>query len=348
MTTRAAAAPLAFARPRVGLLALSVAASALLVASLIGAVALGAASLSPSEVFASIWAHLTGATSPLTATGDAIVWQLRVPRVLTAAAVGAGLGLCGAVLQSVTRNPLADPYLLGLSSGASLGAVAVILLGVGIALPVAAFAGALLALGLTLTLGYRGEGISPARVVLAGLAVSALLSALMSLLIFWNATGDSYREVLGWLLGSLAGSTWTTVLITAIAFVAVGIPLMLAARSLDAFALGDRVAASLGIAVSRTRWMLLIGTTMLTAAMVSVSGSIGFAGLLVPHAVRLCVGAGHRRVLPLSALCGAILLVWADTLARTAFDPRELPVGVVTALLGAPVFAVLLMRRRML
>jgi iron complex transport system permease protein len=347
VTTRTVSRPVrGFAAPPFGALSMSLIVGAFLTASAVLAVALGAAGLSPAEVWASIWAHLTGSASPLSSTRDAIVWQLRVPRVLTAAAVGAGLGLCGAVLQSVTRNPLADPYLLGLSSGASLGAVAVILLGATIALPVAAFAGALGALLMTLALSYRSDGLSPTRAVLAGLAVSALLGALTSLVIFWSATGDSYREVLGWLLGSLAGSTWTSVLITLTAIVVVGIPLILGARALDSFALGDRVAASLGVAVGRTRWSLLVGTTLLTAAMVSVSGSIGFVGLLVPHAVRLCVGAGHRRGLPLSAAFGAILMVWADTLARTVFEPRELPVGVLTAILGAPVFAILLLRRR--
>ena len=159
-------------------------------------------------------------------------------------------------------------------------------------------------------------------------------------------TGDSYREILGWLLGSLSGARWEAVAIAGIALLVVGVPLALSGRILDAFAFGDTTAASLGVPVQGARWALLAATALLTGAMVSVSGAIGFVGLVLPHAVRLLVGPGHRALLPLSALVGAVFLIWADTLARTLFDPRELPVGIVTALIGAPVFALLLARRR--
>jgi iron complex transport system permease protein len=164
--------------------------------------------------------------------------------------------------------------------------------------------------------------------------------------IFWTVTGDSYREILGWLLGSLAGARWPAVAISVIALVIAGIPILLTGRVLDAFAFGDTAAASLGVNVPATRWGLLAASALLTGAMVSVSGSIGFIGLVLPHAVRLIVGPGHRALLPLTALVGAIVLVWADTLARSLFDPRELPVGIVTAIIGAPVFAVILARKR--
>ena len=203
-----------------------------------------------------------------------------------------------------------------------------------------------LALGLTLLLASSLGRITPTRTVLAGLAVSALASAITSLVIFWAVTGDSYREILGWLLGSLAGARWPAVAISFGAILIAGVPIMLTGKLLDAFAFGDVSAASLGVNVSATRWGLLGASALLTGAMVSVSGSIGFVGLVLPHAVRLLVGSGHRALLPLSALVGGIFLVWADTLARTVFDPRELPVGIVTALIGAPVFAVLLARRR--
>jgi iron complex transport system permease protein len=266
--------------------------------------------------------------------------------VLTAAAVGAGLALSGAVMQAITRNQLADPYLLGLSSGASLGAVSVLLLGVAVLLPVAAFAGAVAALALTLGLASALGRITPTRTVLAGLAVSSLAGAITSFVIFWTVTGDSYREILGWLLGSLSGARWPAVAIAGIALIVVGIPVALSGRVLDAFAFGDTTAASLGVPVQGARWALLTATALLTGAMVSVSGAIGFVGLVLPHAVRLVVGPGHRALLPLSALVGAVFLIWADTLARTIFDPRELPVGIVTALIGAPVFGLLLARRR--
>jgi iron complex transport system permease protein len=317
-----------------------------LVLSMSVAVTIGPAPLSLGEVWGSIGAHLAGTESPLSALRDGIVWELRLPRILTAAAVGAGLAIVGAVMQALTRNQLADPYLLGVSSGASLGAVTVLLLGAAIVLPLAAFAGALLALGATLALAGAFGTLTPTRMVLAGVAVSSLATALTSFVIFWAATGDSYREVLSWLLGSLAGARWEAVLIAGVALAVVGIPLALTGRVLDAFALGDTTAASLGIPVQGVRWTLLAAGALLTGALVSVSGAIGFVGLVLPHAVRLLVGPGHRALLPLAALTGAVFLIWADTLARTVFDPRELPVGIVTAIIGAPVFAALLVRRR--
>ncbi len=318
----------------------------LLVVSITTAVALGSADISIGDVWGSIWAHTTGGASPLEPIRDGIVWQLRLPRVLTAAAVGAGLALVGAVMQAVTRNQLADPYLLGLSGGASFGAASVLLLGAAVLLPVAAFAGAMVALVATLALASAFGPLTPTRTVLAGVAVSSFATALTSFAIFWSATGDSYREILGWLLGSLASARWPEAMLALGAFLVVGVPLLLSGRTLDAFAFGDRQAASLGVPVTAVRWLLLGAGALLTGAMVAVSGSIGFIGLVLPHAVRLLTGPGNRALLPLSALAGATFLVWADTIARTAFDPRELPVGIITALVGAPVFAALLMRRR--
>lgn len=269
--------------------------------------------------------------------------------MLTAAAVGAGLALCGAVMQAITRNPLADPYLLGLSSGASVGAVVVLVLGWGLLLPLAAFGGAVLALVATLGLALaagRGGRLAPTTTVLAGVAVTSVFGAITSLVIFWSATNDSYREILNWLLGSLSGTDWTSVAIAGGALLVVGAPLIASARTLDAFAVGESGAAALGVHVARSRALLLGGTALLTGALVAVSGSIGFVGLVLPHAVRLVIGPGHRALLPLSAIAGAIFLVWADTGARTLFDPRELPVGILTALTGGPVFAWLLLRSR--
>ncbi|PPL18706.1 iron ABC transporter permease [Microterricola pindariensis] len=325
-----------------------------LAASVLLAIAIGPADLSPAEVLASVLHHLglggLFGLEPLSPLRDGIVWELRLPRVLTAAAVGAGLALCGTVMQALMRNPLADPYLLGLSSGASLGAVSVIVLGAAIALPVAAFLGALLALGATLLLA-GGGGLSPSRTILGGLAVSAIFGALTSLVIFWSATGDSYREILNWLLGSLAGARWPAVVIAGTALLVIGLPLLFSGTVLDAFAFGDTAASALGIPVTRVRWLLLGATALLTGALVAVSGAIGFVGLVLPHAVRLLVsrggaGPGHQALLPLSALAGAIFLVWMDTGARTLFDPRELPVGILTAIVGGPVFALIMLRNR--
>lgn len=320
--------------------------SLIVVASVVISITLGPAQISADEVWGSILARIGIGESTLTTLRDGIIWQLRMPRVLAAGAVGAGLAVCGVIMQAVLRNPLADPYLLGLSSGASFGAVTVIVLGATIALPIAAFGGAAVALTLTLVLAGAIGRITASRTILAGIAVSAVLGALTSTVIFWSATGDSYREILGWLLGSLAGVTWPTAILSVAAIFLIGGPLLLSAGTLDAFAFGERAAASLGVSVDRTRWVLLGATALLTGCLVAVSGSIGFVGLVVPHAVRLLVGARHRALLPLSALTGAVFLIWADTLARTLFDPRELPVGVVTALIGAPLFGLLLLRSR--
>ncbi|MCU1545610.1 MAG: iron transporter permease, partial [Homoserinimonas sp.] len=199
----------------------------LLVASITAAVTIGPADISGAEVWGSILAHISGNEGSLSVLRDGIVWELRLPRVLTSAAVGAGLAVSGAVMQAVTRNPLADPYLLGLSSGASLGAVGVLLLGAAIVVPLAAFIGALTALGLTLVLATSLGRITPSRTVLAGVAVSALASAVTSLVIFWTVTGDSYREILGWLLGSLAGARWQAVAIVFVALAVAGVPIVL-------------------------------------------------------------------------------------------------------------------------
>lgn len=316
-----------------------------LIASIAVAVAFGPADLSAADVTRTILAHLGLGDAPLSPARDAIVWELRVPRALTAVVVGAGLAVCGVVMQSITRNPLADPYLLGLSSGASFGAVLVIVLGVPFALAPAAFLGSGAAMLVTLLVAGAAGVLTPTRTILAGLAVSAVFGALTSLVIFLAATGDTYREILGWLLGSLAGARWESLAIAAGAFLVLGVPLLFAGRVLDAFAFGDRSAAALGIPVEQSRWVLLGACAVLTGALVSVSGAIGFVGLVLPHAVRLVVGAGHRALLPLSALAGGLFLLWADTIARTVVDPRELPVGVVTALVGGPVFAALLLRR---
>ncbi|MGC5077988.1 iron chelate uptake ABC transporter family permease subunit [Agrococcus sp. DT81.2] len=319
--------------------------AALLVALAAAAACIGVAGVAPADALAAIAARLGIGSTPLDAVGDAIVVELRLPRILAACAVGAGLAIVGAVMQALVRNPLADPYLLGVSSGASVGAVLVLIAGLTAALPVAAFAGALLALLATLGLAGAAGGATPTRTVLAGVVVASAASALVSLVIFWRSDGDAFREILAWLLGSLAASTWSSATI-ALVGAALALPLLASGRMLDALALGDSAAGALGVDVRRTRWALLVACALVTGVLVSVSGAIGFVGLVVPHAVRLIVGASHALLLPASGLAGAIVLLVADTVARAAFDPRELPVGIVTALIGAPVFAALLLTGR--
>ena len=329
------------------LVTLCLALTALLLASLVLAVTFGPADIAPSEVWQTIGYHLgLVAESPVGRLRDAIIWELRLPRVLTAAAVGAGLALCGAVMQALTRNPLADPYLLGLSSGASLGAVAFLLLGAALLMPLGAFLGAGAAIALTLLVTQLLGGATPTRAILAGICISALAAAATSFLIFWSATGDSYREILSWLMGSLSGVVWSEALLVLAALALAGLPILLSGRALDAFAFGDTAAATLGVDIARLRWLLLGGTALLTGVLVSIGGAIGFVGLIVPHVVRLMTGSRHRVLLPLAMLLGASFMIWTDTAARSLFAPRELPVGIITALLGAPIFLAVLLRYR--
>lgn len=320
---------------------------ALLLASGAVAMTLGPAHISVGEVWGTVLHHLGLLPDiPVSRLRDAIVWELRLPRVLAALGVGAGLALAGTVMQVLTRNPLADPYLLGLSSGAAFGAVVFLLAGAALLMPLGAFLGSLTALGLALLIARLLGGATPSRAILAGICIAALASASTSLLIFWSATGDSYREILSWLIGSLSGSNWSDVLLVGLGLVLCAPIILFSGRGLDAFAFGDAAAASLGIDIVRLRWTLLAATALLTGVMVAVGGAIGFVGLVVPHAVRLGVGSRHRVLLPMSMLVGAVFMLWTDTAARSLFDPRELPVGIVTALVGAPVFLLILLRYR--
>lgn len=329
-------------------LLLTVGGAVALAVSLGVAITLGPADLSLVNVRDVVLNHLGLADIPVRAAKDAIVWEERLPRALVAACAGAGLALCGVVMQSLLRNPLAEPFVLGVSSGASTGAVVIGVLGVGggvLGLSGGAFVGALLAFGLVLLLA-RFTSVGTSGVVLAGVASTQFFSALTSLVVFAVADSDETRGVMFWLLGSLEGMRWDDVALCA-AVVAVGAAICLvAARALDAFAFGDDVASSLGIPVARTRIGLLVVTAFMTAALVSVVGAVGFVGLVVPHAVRLLVGERHVRVLPVSIVAGAVFMVWVDAATRTLFAPTPLPVGVGTALVGVPVFVALLVRRR--
>jgi len=312
------------------------------------AITLGPAEVSLVNVRDVLLNHLGLADVPVRVVKDAIAWEERLPRALTAAAVGAGLGICGAVMQSLLRNPLADPFLLGVSSGASTGAVVIGVLGVGgsvLGLSGGAFIGALVAFGLVVLLaGLAGGGTD--RVILAGVASTQLFSALTSFLIFAFADADETRGVMFWLLGSLEGVRWDDVALCAVV-VLVGIALCLArAHALDAFSFGDEIAASLGIAVARVRLGLLVLTALITATLVSVAGAIGFVGLVLPHAARFLFGPRHAGLIPATALIGAVFMVWVDAVSRVAFQPTPLPVGVGTALVGVPAFVLILVRKR--
>ncbi|MGP9539166.1 FecCD family ABC transporter permease [Brachybacterium sp. AOP43-C2-M15] len=322
-----------------------------LLVSVFLAIGLGAAVIPPASTARLLWAALSGGTiSADELTQYQIIWQIRTPRVLLAMIVGGGLSVVGAAIQALVRNSLADPYILGVSSGASVGAVAVSLFGglaaLGIyAVSAGAFLGALGATVLVYAIAYGRVGITPLRLVLTGVALSFGFQAVMSVMIYFAPTGEATSTVLFWTMGSFGAATWGSLPAVAV-FVLVGIVVLhRASRPLDAMALGDETAASLGIDTTRIRRVLFGVTALMTGAMVAVSGTIGFVGLVIPHITRMLVGATHVRLLVVAPLLGAILMVWVDLLARTVAAPRELPLGVLTALLGVPVFLVLMRRR---
>lgn len=314
------------------------------------AISVGAVWISPSAVWSSVLAHLVG-TPPPSPIDDQIVWQIRMPRVLMALVVGAGLAVAGAVLQAVVRNPLADPYVLGVSSGASIAAVAVLTIGglstvhivSAVGVSGAAFVGALATLAAVTALGRRNGRLDPARLLLAGVALSYLLQAGTSFLQL-RVGSNQLAAVLFWLLGTVSGAQWNKL---AMPTVIVGVCmawLLVQARKLNALMFGDEVAASLGIPVNRFRGQLLIVAAGLTAAVISVAGGVGFVGLIAPHCVRLLIGSDHRRLLPAAAVLGGVFLVLADAAGRFVAQPLELPLSIVTAIAGVPFFLVLLRR----
>jgi len=322
---------------------------ALVAAGLLG-ISLGPASLPPSEVIKEVFGSAASLDQPssLSPTQQDILWSLRMPRVVLGALVGAMLALAGSSYQGVFRNPLADPYLLGVAAGAGLGATSVIALGVGgangAAVPVAAFVGALLAVGITYTVGSTLGGRSSVTLILSGVAVASFFTALQTYVQQRNV--DTIRQVYAWILGRLTTTGWSEVRLLLPYVVLSSAVLLLHRRLLDVLSVGDQEASSLGVEVGRVRLVVVLAATFGTAAAVAVSGLIGFVGIVVPHAVRLVVGPSHRSLLPLSMLFGATFLVLADLAARTVVAPAELPIGVITAFLGAPFFAVVLRTSR--
>lgn len=342
-------------RPPAGIGVLTVVVLVLvLLGSVVVAIGLGTASVAPADTVRYLWAALTGGSIGADEVPTyEIVWQLRTPRVLLAVVVGAGLSAVGVAVQAMVRNPLADPFVLGVSSGASVGAVTVLVFGVltaaGVyAISLGAFVGALGAAALV-HLASRGRsgtgGTTPLRLVLTGIALAYAFQAAMALLIYLAPQGEATSTVLFWTLGSFGAATWGSLPLV-VAIVVVGAVLLWRrARDLDVLALGDETATSIGVDTTVLRRRLFVLTSVMTGAMVAVSGAIGFVGLIVPHLVRIVAGSTHTRVLVIAPLVGATFAVWVDLLSRTVVAPRELPLGVITALVGVPVF-LLLMRRR--
>ena len=319
-----------------------------LVAALWLGAAVGETSIPFETVAKTVANRLWDAGYPLEPIDEGIVWSYRLSRAVVAACCGTALALSGVVLQSLLRNPLADPYILGISAGASTGAVGVAILGLGagfLTMPMGAFLGALVAFALVALLAVRA-GRGTAAIILAGVVGSQLFNALTSFIVTKAATAEQARGIMFWLLGNLSGVRWPDAWLAIPAALFGLVVCLWHARSLDAFTFGAESAASLGISVRRT-YLVLVGTSaMMTAVMVSIVGSIGFVGLVIPHAARMLVGLRHGVLLPAAALIGAIFMIVADILSRTLIHGQVLPIGVITALVGAPAFALILSQKR--
>lgn len=312
--------------------------------------AIGPTPIGPMRIVGSLFSHVGIGHSTLNSLQSTIVWQLRAPRMVLGLLAGAMLAVAGGTYQGVFRNPLADPYLLGVAAGAGLGATyAIMVIGGGnytpTWTPLLAFAGALMAVTVTWTIGGRGLRSSAATLILAGVAVAALLTSLQTYL-QQRASAESLARVYIWLLGSLASASWSSVDLVLPYVLVCATICVLCARALDVMSVGEDESRSLGVPVRRVRLIVIVASSLGTAAIVSAVGLIGFVGIIVPHMVRLLVGTSYRRILPISVAFGAAFLVFCDTIARTVIAPSELPLGVVTALIGAPVFVLILSLRR--
>jgi iron complex transport system permease protein len=322
----------------------------LLLGMILASGAMGYIAVKPSEVFRIIAAALSGrpelaaGIDPLSAT---VVLDVRLPRILAAALVGAGLAAAGAVFQGILLNPLADPYTLGVSAGAAFGAAVAILLNLSFlgtySTPLLAFVGAVATLLVVIYLSAPGEGLSSNNLILSGIIVAAILAAGISFLKY--VADEQVAVIIFWLMGSFASKTWTDVALTAV-FVAFGtLVFLFFARDLNLISLGVRSAASLGVDTRRVPLILLVTASLVAGICVSISGIIGFVGLLVPHMVRMLTGPDNRRVIPASLLTGALLLLGADTVTRAVL-PAEIPIGVLTALIGGPFFCYVFRKRQ--
>lgn len=337
-----------------GFLFWTIALSIVLVATIIGAIAIGSTYIEPGVVYKVLLNKLSnGAMFEVTwnTMFENIIWEIRLPRVILGAICGAGLALCGVLMQCVTKNPIAEPYILGISSGASCGAVAVIVLGgissLGInSITAGAFLGSILSGVLVFVIGTQmGKTTSTTRLVLSGMAISTIFSALTNLLIYSAKNANQAKNALFWTIGSLGGAKWDVLLIPFIALVIVVIISFIMAKSLDVLLLGDDSAIILGINVKLVKSILLILATLLTSTLVAITGAIGFIGLVVPHICRTIAGSDHKKLIVLSSLVGAIFLILSDVAARGLFPPIEIPIGIITSLVGGPFFLYLISKK---
>lgn len=337
-----------------GFLFWTIALSIVLVLTIIGAIAIGSTYIEPGVVYKVLLNKLSNGAifEPTWNTMfENIIWEIRLPRVILGGICGAGLALCGVLMQCVTKNPIAEPYILGISSGASCGAVAVIVLGgistLGISsITAGAFVGSILSGVLVFAIGTQmGKTTSTTRLVLSGMAISTIFSALTNLLIYSAKNSNQAKNALFWTIGSLGGAKWDVLLIPFIALVIVVIISFIMSKSLDVLLLGDDSAIILGINVKFVKSILIILATLLTSTLVAITGAIGFIGLVVPHVCRTIAGSDHKKLIVLSSLVGAIFLILSDVAARGLFPPIEIPIGIITSLVGGPFFLYLISKK---
>ena len=326
----------------------------ILVFTILGAVAIGSTYIEPSEGYRVIINKLSNGfflNDGITTMTESIIWEIRLPRVILAAVCGAGLALCGVLMQCITKNPIAEPYILGISSGASFGAVAVIVLGgiqqIGITkITTGAFIGSLLSGIIVFVIGTQmGRTTSTTRLVLSGMAISTIFQGFTNLLIYSAENSNQAKNALFWTIGSLGGAKWE---VLALPFIMLFIVLSVAffmSKSLDILLLGDDSAVILGINVKLSKVVILILATLLTSTLVAITGAIGFIGLIVPHICRTIAGSDHRKLIILSSLIGAIFLIISDVFARALFPPVEIPIGIITSLVGGPFFLYLISKK---
>lgn len=329
---------------------------AIIVLSVGVSLTMGQADISLQEVYQVIFYKLSdgrvGSLSTISEATANIVWFVRAPRILLAMFVGTGLAISGAVMQAVVQNPLADPYILGVSSGASLGATFAILIGFGsslffaqFGLALSAFLGAMLASFAVLTLSSIGGKSTSTKLVLSGTVISALCSSLSNFIVFLSSNAEGMKSVAFWSMGSLASASWNKLPLVASAVLLVTMFFLFQHRPLNVMLLGDEAATTLGIQLSSYRKLYMLLAALLTGIIVANSGMIGFVGLIIPHIVRGISGSDHKRLLPLTALTGAIFLLWTDMLSRTLIENTELPIGIITSAIGAPIFIYIIVKR---
>jgi iron complex transport system permease protein len=327
---------------RRALIVMSVLCAAVVIGSL-SALTIGSEHIAIDQIFAALWTRLIGAPSLLSPEQEVIIFSLRVPRIALSLGVGAALAIAGAAFQALLRNPLADPYVLGVSGGAALGSIVAIMIASDLSFsrPIFGFAGAAVATVIVYQIGRRED--DPAHLILAGVVMSTFLSSVIVLL---TALADNVklRNITLWLLGDLSSGNAEGLIFIIISVFAGATVLMTRSRALNLMMIGERDAFMLGVETTRVRWVVYLTASLLTGAAVAAGGAIGYVGLVVPHLVRLAAGTDNRLVIPASALAGALLVLLADTTARTVLAPRELPTGAITALIGAPVFVYLLIR----